>query len=39
MGLADYNAARRSDTPALIAGGVGILVVVAAVYFYLSSQY
>ncbi|KAK9901543.1 hypothetical protein WJX75_001382 [Coccomyxa subellipsoidea] len=29
----------KSDTPALIAGGVGILVVVAAVYFYLSSQY
>ena len=29
----------RSDTPVLVAGGVGILVVVAAVYFYLNSQF
>ncbi|BDA42158.1 hypothetical protein COCOBI_03-0430 [Coccomyxa sp. Obi] len=29
----------KSDTPVLLAGGVGILVVVAAVYFYLNSQF
>lgn len=33
------HGACRGDTPVLLAGGVGILVVVAAVYLYLNSQF
>ncbi|CAL8468155.1 g7694 [Coccomyxa elongata] len=36
---ASGDGVEKGDTPVLLAGGVGILVVVAAVYFYLNSQF